>query len=301
MRISLRGGLLAALLALHPHFSCAEPAGAVVDDTGHALQADPPARRIVALAPNLAELVFDAGAGDRLVGAVRGSDYPPAAAQVAGVGDAAGIDVERVLALRPDLVLAWAGGNRPADVERLETLGLRVYRSEARTLEDVASSLRRIGRLAGTATAAEAAARRYETALAGILPRSAQRGRPAVFIQIWDKPLMTVNGRHLVSRIVERCGGRNVFADLPVLAGSVSLEAVLAANPDVIVAAVAPGGEAAVAGAWRRWTKVHAVARGQVHAIDADLVTRATPRILQGVRSVCEWIASSGGWHDARP
>ncbi len=292
MPTSLRCGLLAALLALHAYAAWAGQGRTVVDDAGHGLQADPPARRIVALAPNLAELVFAAGAGAQLVGTVRGSDYPAAAAHVTGVGDAAGIDVERVLALRPDLVLAWASGNRPADVARLEALGLRVYRSEARTLEDVASSLRRIGQLAGTASTADAAAREYENALAAIAHRVAPGTQPTVFIQIWDSPLMTVNGQHLVSRIVERCGGRNVFANLPVLAGSVSLEAVLAADPDLIVAAVAPGGEPAVTHTWRRWPKLRAVARGEVHAIDADLVTRATPRVLQGVRSVCAWIAT---------
>jgi iron complex transport system substrate-binding protein len=271
----------------------AETPASVVDDTGQRLHLDPPALRIVALAPHLAELVFDAGAGERLVGAVRGSDHPLAVRQVPGVGNAAGIDVERVLLLRPDLVLAWASGNRASDVARLEGLGLRIFRSEPRTVDDIATTLRRIGHLAGTFPAADDAARRYEAALARIAPPAADRQPPAVFIQIWDNPLMTVSGEHLTSRLVARCGGRNVFASLPVLAGSVSLEAVLAANPALIIATVAPGREQAARLFWQRWPNLSAVAAGRVHTIDADLVARATPRIVEGLKRVCSWVAAA--------
>jgi iron complex transport system substrate-binding protein len=265
----------------------------VTDDAGRTLAADPPARRIVALAPHLAELVHAAGAGAALVGAVRFSDYPAAVRSVPSVGDANGIDVERVLALRPTLVLAWSSGNRPADLARLEALGLRVFRSEPRTLEDVASTLRRIGRLAGTAQTAEAAIGSYQAALARAT-RTAPQGRaPLVFIQIWDTPPMTVSGAHLISRVVERCGGRNAFAALPVLAGSVSLESMVAADPEVVVAAVESARAHAIGATWQRWPKVKAVAAGRVHVIDPDLVTRATPRIAQGVAQVCAWIAQA--------
>lgn len=290
---------MSALAALIAAAALAAP---VVDDAGRRLAADAPPRRIVALAPHLAELVHAAGAGDRLVGTVRGADFPDAVRGLPSVGDAAGIDAERVLALRPDLVLAWTSGNRPADLARLERAGLTVFRSEPRALDDVGATLRRIGKLAGTADAAESAALRYEAALARVAPpdgvaRRAPRGGekppPKVFVQIWDRPLMTVNGGHLISRLVSRCGGRNAFADLPVLAGSISLEAVLAADPEVILAAVAPGQEPAAVAAWQRWPQLRAVAAGRVHAIDADLVTRATPRILAGVERVCGWVAAA--------
>jgi iron complex transport system substrate-binding protein len=284
LRLAALLALCASTVAVH-----ADRPHAVTDDAGHTLDAALPARRIVALAPHLAELVHAAGAGAALVGAVRGSDYPEAVRVVPGVGDAAGIDIERVLGLRPDLVLAWATGNRATDVARLEALGLRVFRSEPRTLEEVASTLRRIGQLAGTAQAADQAARRYEQALARISAEPQPRP-PAVFIQIWDVPLMTVNGQHLASSLVARCGGRNVFAALPVLAGSVSLEAVLAADPQLIIVTAAPGREQVQLAAWQRWPKLSAVAAGQVHAIDPDLMTRATPRILEGLAQVCGWI-----------
>jgi iron complex transport system substrate-binding protein len=169
----------------------------------------------------------------------------------------------------------------------------RIFRSEPRTLEDVASTLRRIGHLAGTFPAADDAARRYEAALARVAPPAADREPLAVFIQIWENPLMTVSGEHLTSRLVARCGGRNVFASLPVLAGSVSLEAVLAATPALIIATVAPGREQSARAPWQRWPNVRAVTAGQVHAIDADLVARATPRIVEGLKRVCSWIAAA--------
>jgi iron complex transport system substrate-binding protein len=283
--------VLALLLAAGAAAASAQ--GAVTDDAGQALRVDPPARRIVALAPHLAELVHAAGAGAALVGAVRFSDYPAAVQKVPSVGDAAGIDVERVLALRPALVLAWSSGNRPADVARLESLGLRVFRSEPRTLEDVASTLRRIGRLAGTADTAEAAASTYKAALARATRGAAHARAPSVFIQIWDNPPMTVSAEHLISHVVERCGGRNAFAGLPVLAGAVGLESIVAADPDVIIAAVEGARADDTRAAWRRWPKLKAVAAGRVHVIDPDLVTRATPRIAQGVEQVCGWIAQA--------
>lgn len=264
-----------------------------MDDAGRTLRAEPSARRIVALAPHLAELAHAAGAGAALVASVRGSDYPGPVRDLPVVGDASGIDVERVLALRPDLVLAWMSGNRAADIARLEALGLRVFHSEPRTLEDVASTLRRLGRLAGTLSAADAQARRYEAALAAVVPLPAGVNPPRAFVQIWDSPLMTVSGQHLVSHLLARCGGRNAFADLPTLAGSVSLESVLAADPDLIIAAVEAGRAPGVLDAWRRWPRLTAVAAGRVHAIDPDLVTRATPRIVQGLEQVCRWVAQA--------
>jgi iron complex transport system substrate-binding protein len=265
-------------------------AAPVPDDAGHLLAGEPPARRIVALAPHLAELVHAAGAGGALVGSVRGSDYPASVRVLPSVGDAAGIDAERVLALRPDLVLAWTSGNRAADLARLERAGLRLFYSEPRTLADVGRSLRRIGALAGTAQAGEAAARRFETALARLSAPAPGARSPGVFVQIWSNPLMTVNGEHLISEIVSRCGGRNVFADLPVLAGSVDLEAMLAADPELVLAVVAPGQEQAALARWQRWPQLRAVSGARLHAVNGDLVTRATPRVLDGAQRVCAWI-----------
>jgi iron complex transport system substrate-binding protein len=282
------GRRLAALICLLTFAPvCLAQPIAVTDDRGRVVRLPVAARRIVVLAPNLAELSYDAGAGSALAGVVRGSDYPAPVARLPAVGDAAGIDLERVLSLRPDLVLAWLSGNRASDLERIEGLGIPVYGSEPRRLRDVPATLRRLGTLAGTKSQAERAAVAFEAGLSRLSAR-AQTQPLSVFVQIWDSPLMTVNEQHLISDVLAACGGRNVFAGLPTLAGSVSLEAVLAADPAVIIVATAPGQDATAA--WRRLPRLRAVQAGRVHAIDPDLIARATPRILDGVEKVCGWL-----------
>lgn len=261
-----------------------------VDDRGERIHLAAPAQRIVTLAPDLAELIAGIGAADALVGVSRGSDYPAAVKRVPSVGDSAGIDAERVLALRPDLVLAWRSGNRTADLERLERLGLTLFVSEVGDLESVPRLMRRLGVLTGRDAPAATAARAYEARLAGLV-RSPAGAAVAVFIEIWDRPLMTVNGRQLISDVVTRCGGRNIFADLPVLAGGVSIESLLARDPALIVSTMpAPRG---AMGEWSRWPQLRAVRDKAVRRIDPDLVSRATPRILDGMQSVCEWVAQA--------
>lgn len=261
-----------------------------LDDRGKRIHLAAPAQRIVTLAPDLAELIAGIGGENALVGVSRGSDYPPALKRVPSVGDASGIDAERVLALRPDLVLAWRSGNRSADLERLERLGLTLFVSEVGDLESVPRLMRRLGVLTGLDAPAANAARAYEARLAG-LSRKASGPAVAVFIEIWDRPLMTVNGRQLISDVVKRCGGRNVFADLPVLAGGVSMETLLARDPALIVSTMPAPRDAM--GAWSGWPQLRAVRDEAVRRIDPDLVSRATPRILDGMQSVCEWVAQA--------
>lgn len=266
------------------------PAWAIeqVDDRGKRVHLVAPAQRIVTLAPDLAELIGGIGAADRLVGVSRGSDYPAAVRRVPSVGDAAGIDAERVLALRPDLVLAWRSGNRAADLERLERLGLTLFVSEVGNVESVPRLMRRLGSLTGNDGAADAAARAYEARLASLAPKPSA-SPVKVFIEIWDRPLMTVNGQQLISDVVARCGGRNIFADLPVLAGGVSMEALLARDPALIVSTM-PARDDGL-GAWARWPQLRAVRDKAVRRIDPDLVSRATARILDGMQQVCDWVA----------
>jgi iron complex transport system substrate-binding protein len=274
-------------LAVAAPSALARPAP-VTDDRGKVLRLHAPARRIAVLAPHLVELAFDAGAGSALVGAVRGSDHPAEATRLPVIGDAAGLDVERILALRPDLVLGWRSGNRASDIERLERLGLPVFLSEPRRLRDVPETLRRVGTLAGTRLHAERAAQAFEARLARLAVTAAPSS-VSVFVEIWHSPLMTVNGAHLISDVLAACGGRNVFAGMPALAGSVSVESVLAADPEVIIAATPPGQD--VLAAWRALPRLRAVQAGRLHAVDPDLLTRATPRILDGVERVCRWLA----------
>lgn len=243
------------------------------------------ARRIVALAPNLTELAFAAGAGERVVGAVQYSDYPEAARRIPRVGDAFRVDNEKILALRPDLVLVWESGTPRAVIEKLQALGLQVAVVQVSALPQVGDALRQIGRLTGTEKSAESAARDFEVKLAALKERYANRSRLRVFIEVDRQPLFTVNGRHIISEIVRLCGGENIFAGIGQLAAAVSTEAVVIADPDVILRAVADAQGAE--DDWQRWANVKAVRDARVYRINPDTLVRATPRLLEGAEQVC--------------
>jgi iron complex transport system substrate-binding protein len=246
-----------------------------------------PAQRIVTLSPHLAELVFEAGAGGRLVGAVDFSDFPAAAAAVPRVGDAFRVDYEAVAALRPDLVLAWTSGNPPETVQRLRDLGLRVESLEPETLDDIAAHVERIGRLAGTGRTAAAAATRFRERLAALRAAGRDVAGVSVFVQLSRRPWYTVTDRHFLGQGLRLCGGRNVFGALPGITAIVSLEAIVAAAPELIVASDMSGDGTPPLAGWSAWRDVPAVRSGQLYLIDADLLSRPSARILEGVEELC--------------
>lgn len=256
------------------------------DDRGVAVGLSAPAARIVTLSPHLTELVFAAGAGDRLAGVARFSDYPATAQSLPRIGDAARVDPERILALAPDLVLAWRSGNQANDVARLEKLDLRVFVTEPERLGDIARLLRTIGGIAGTRDAAERAAREFEREIDALRARYGAAPPVRVFYEIWHRPLLTVNGRHLISDVIGLCGGVNVFSDLPSLTPAVSVEALLAARPQAII-----GGSSAItpqqfAAQWRHHP-VAEVRRLPVLFVHPDEIQRQTPRIVEGAKKIC--------------
>lgn len=258
------------------------------DDAGNELSLPGPARRIVSLAPHITETLFAAGAGERIVGAVAHSDYPLAARKLPVVGGYNNIDIEAVIALRPDLVIAWQSGNRNAHLDRITALGIPVYVNEALSIEGVARSLEAFGRLAGTDTSAREAARHFRGRATELAARYRDRPPVRMFYQIWNTPLMTVNGEHLISDVMRLCGGQNVFADLPMLAPRISVEAVLAADPEAIVASGMNATRPEWLDQWRRWPGLAANAHGNLYFIDPDLIQRHTPRILDGASLLCD-------------
>ena len=260
----------------------------VVDDRGATVSLPQgPARRIISLAPHVTELLFAAGAGDHVVGTVAYSDHPDAAKRLPQVGDVNALDLERIVALRPDLVIVWLQGSPQAQLDVLGRLGVPVYYSEPRSLDAIGSAIERFGELAGTPGAARPAARAYRERLAGL--RARYRGRPAVgvFHQVWDEPLMTVNDGSLISQVLALCGGRNVFGALRPLVPHVSVEAVLDADPEVIGTGGYGSPAEAGLGGWYGWPHLKAVARGNVYVVDPALLTRHTPRVLDAAEQVC--------------
>ncbi len=251
--------------------------------------------RIISLSPHITELLFAAGAGSRIVGVDDASDYPPAVAGIARVGEPSALDVEGLLRLKPTLIVLWDSGTPARRKEELQRLNLRLYVTDQHHLDDIGTALLEFGRLAGTEPVAAAAARRYRDELADLRAQYAARPRLKVFYQVWDRPLYTLSGTHLVSEVLSLCGGDNVFADLTTLAPAIDREAVLTRNPDVILIAAAGAEGARQRAEWDRFGYIRAVRNHHVFIVDPSLVGRMAPRILQGVREVCDLLDAARG------
>ncbi len=237
------------------------------------------AERIVTLAPHLAELVHAAGAGDKLVATVAYSDHPPEVMDLPQVGDAFRIDLERLAAVEPDLVLAWASGTPTTAIEEIERLGYRVVTLRTEALDDIARQLRGIGALAGTTATADAAADAFEARLAELRARYRGRTPVRVFYQIAERPLYTIGGAHSLSDAIALCGGINVFVGVAGAAPAVSEEAVLAEAPGVMLTGAHPPGDGpGPLSKWTRWNDLPAVRGGHLYQLDASVMGRPTPR-----------------------
>jgi len=267
--------------------STAQAQVSVRDDVGALVELRAPAQRIVSLAPNITELLYAAGAGGRIVGAVEYSDYPQAAKRIPRVGSGAGLDLEAIVVRRPDLVVAWQTGNPSWQLEKLRGLGFTVFVTEPRRVEDIAGLLERFGKLAGTKLSAHAAAAKYRRHLAQLRARYSGRATVPVFYQILDASPLTVGGRHLISDLIRLCGGENVFADLPGITPRVDVESVLQRNPEAILAS----GDQRLWSEWRdrwhAWPGLAAVTHDNLFFVPPDLIERSSPRILQGAEEVC--------------
>ncbi len=276
--------LALAALALVPALGATEPVQAT-DDSGHRIVLAQPARRVISLAPNLTELAFAAGGGERIVGVGRYSDAPAAARRLPQVGDAFALNLEAMAALKPDLILLWRSGTAPRQRERLQALGVPVFESEINRIDGIASTLQRLGTLMGTSAAAQTAATQQQQRWQQLAER--YRGRPAVRVLYvaWHQPLMTLNREHLIHAAMSLCGGVNPFADLPVLTPTVSLEAAVQADPQLIVSA--PGELADVQAQWAPFKQVSAVRQHRIVGLDADLLTRMGPRFIDGAEQLC--------------
>jgi iron complex transport system substrate-binding protein len=259
----------------------------VQDFAGRDVSLKAPARRIVALAPHIVENLFSAGAGDRLVGVVSYSNFPESAKAIPRIGNYNAFSFEKVLALQPDLVVMWGSGNGMQTLSRLESLGIPVYVSELRHLADIPESIRRLSRLAGTEARGEAEANRIAGELAFLRQRYGGKRSLGVFYQIWNDPLQTVNGEHLISEVIALCGGHNVFADAHSLAPRISLESVLLRNPDAIVASGMGEARPEWLEEWRAYPSLTAVADDALLFVNPDHVQRPTARVVLGARRLC--------------
>lgn len=274
---------------------------AVRDDTGQTMRLARPAQRIVSLAPHITENLFAIGAGGRVVGTVDFSNYPEAAKAIPRVGGYEKVDLEAVAALRPDLVIAWESGNIASHVAKLKAIGLPVLLIDTKRIEDVPADLERLGELAGARDEARATAAQFRSRLAALTARHAARPRVATFYQVWNQPLMTVGGGQIISDAIHLCGGDNVFAGLRQMAAAVTVEAVLAANPEAIVASGMDEARPEWLDDWRRWPALTAVARNNLFFVPPDHLQRHTPRILDGIERLCGHLETARSRRTAHP
>lgn len=280
-------GLLALALVLQPLAALGQAVSAT-DFNGRSISLAAPARRIVALAPHSVENLFSAGAGGALVGKVSASDFPPQALGVPLVGSFNAYSLEAIARARPDLIVMWGSGNGAGTLEKLEVLGIPIFVSEPRQLEDIPRDIRALGRLAGTEHASEAAALHLENGLAALRERYAHRAPIRVLYEIWNDPLQTINGDHIISQVLALCGGRNIFADVATLAPRVSVESVLAREPEAIIASGMQDSRPQWLDDWRRYPQLPAVRNEGLFFLHPDLLERPTARVLQGAQTLCE-------------
>jgi iron complex transport system substrate-binding protein len=265
----------------------------VTDDFGHNVTVRTPPLRIVSLAPGATAMLVAAGAGGQLVGTIEYSGQPASEKKLPRVGNADAIDMERLVALRPDVVVVWPDGNNPAQMATLERLGISVYRQEAVTLDSIPASLRRLGRLAGTSVVADRRAGVLAAKLAGLRQEYANSGRPPrVLLEVWDRPLYTVGRGELMSDALGVCGARNAFADLPQRAPAIGIEAVIARDPDIIIAAAPPEKGAAWLAEWRRFPSLRAVTTGHLLAFEDQRLMGLGPGAIDATAVMCGKIAA---------
>lgn len=259
----------------------------VVDDMGREVVLPEPARRIVSLAPHNTENLFSAGAGDRVVGVVTHSDFPPAALDIPHVGNHVIYNLEMIVSLKPDLVVAWFNGNSQDSLERLERMGLALYMSEPRTFQDIVDNIVDLATLSGTLAQMDPDVNTILQRLESSRIAYKESQILDVFYQVWTDPLITLNDEHFISRVVEYCGGSNVFGQLPLLAPRISLEAVVQKNPDVIVTGMIDN-EKPDMSLWADWQSIRAVQRQNFAFVDPDVMHRHTLRMLKGIPGLCE-------------
>ena len=270
----------------------ATAAVSVSDDTGTDVVLPRPAQRIVSLAPHATEMLFAAGAGGAIVGVVAHSDWPAAARALPRVGDAAALDLERIASLRPDLVVAWPY-TAPTQLAALRAQKVAVFVSDPKSIAGIADGIEKLGTIAGTRDIANASAGALRARLADLKERHASGARLRVFYEVWNEPLYTIGGRHLISEAIGVCGGENVFAALRIPAPSVTVEAVVAAAPDVIVGGDDSGKRPPWLDDWKRWPSIPAVRDGNLYGAAGDLLHRPGPRFVDGVAALCADLATA--------
>ena len=262
----------------------------VIDDSGKEVYIKTEATRIVALAPHIVEQLYAIGAGDRIVGTVNHSDYPEAAKHLPVIGGYNRFDLESILALKPDLIIGWVSGNSSEQIEQLKNMGITLFLDEPRKIGDIAKTMDRLGILTGQHSTTLKATEEFKTGFLKLHKQYRYKRRLRIFYQLWHQPLMTINGKQIINDILDQCGGENIFKNLSALTPVISREAVIAANPEVIITTGMHDERIESQAEWKTWSSLQAVKNKNLYSINPDLIHRASPRLLSGARHICAFI-----------
>lgn len=257
----------------------------VTDDSGIKITLPSPAKRIISLAPHTTELLFAAGAGEAVIAVTAWSDFPLQVKNIPSVGSATDLDVERIIKLQPDLVVAWKNGNKPRQIAHLRKFGIKVFESEPKTLDDIAHSIKKLSMLAGTEQIGEQQALAFQQKIRALKNKYQHAAEVSYFYQVWQKPLMTLNGKHLVTEALKICGGKNIFSELIPTAPTVNSESVIQKKPEVIFMSSEEKNATTI---WQSFPNMTAVSRNNLFTINGSIMNRAGPRMAEATEQLCE-------------
>ncbi len=281
--------MLASLFLIVQAIASQAHAGiSVTDDVGNVITLASPAKRIISLSPHVTEMIFAAGAGEQIIGTVKYSDYPEAAKAIPRVGDNRQLDIERIIAMKPDLLVVWMHGAFERQLEPLRKSGIPYYFSEPHKLEQIPETLLKLGSLFGTEKQARAAAGAFSQQLSQLSARYQKQSTVRTFYQVWGKPIFTLNDKNIVSDVIRVCGGKNIFGHLSAAAPTLSTEAVIQENPELILSGDSENQGVSGIEQWKTFGTMLAVKNRNLVAIDGDQLNRAGPRIIDGAKAVCE-------------
>jgi len=250
-------------------------------------------QRIIALSPHSVEMLFAIGAGDRIVATLEYSDYPEQALSIPRIGNFTGIQIEKVVALQPDIIIAWKTGNKSTDIDKLQSLGLKVFFTQPKDIPAISDELIRLGELTGLQENARIAADKVAARYQQIKQRYSNKQKVSVFYQLWHNPLRTVGPDNWNQSLIDDCNGSVLFENAETPYPVVSLENVLLKNPQVIIIPHHSGDIGAKTEIWDRWNKIHAVKNKHIFTIDGDLLHRFGPRAIDGLEQLCQAIDSA--------
>jgi iron complex transport system substrate-binding protein len=261
----------------------------VTDEIGRKVVVPDSPERIVSLAPSITETLFALGLDRRIVGVTNYCNYPEKAKGIPRIGGFVNLSLEKIAALRPDLIIATADGNRKETVRHLQKLGLTVYVVNPSNIDEIFTSIQGIGRITGRGEASEALVAKLKQRVNAVVRRTARLPKPRVFFQVGSDPVVTVGRNTFLDELIALAGGINVGHGESIKYPRYSLEGVIASAPDIIV--IAPmdkrsGDFHKIKKGWQRWQGVPAVAHGRIFRIDPDMVNRASPRIVDALEEM---------------